>query len=117
MADTYKLEENLPCQLCVKEGRDKPYKMTRFLIKILQKNCKLLILLVLSTRATFLIHVGAKHGRVLLLLDEEVKKQLVGVIIIAIHHNHNIMFDIMAVVLVMVEYQNSNLPRSASYLP
>ena len=117
MADTYKLEENLPCQLCVKEGRDKPYKMTRFLIKILQKNCKLLILLVLSTRATYLIHVGAKHGRVLLLLDEEVKKQLVGVLIIAIHHNLNIMFDVMAVISVMVKCQNLNVPRSASYLP
>ena len=30
MAETYKLEENLPCHLCIKEGREKPYKMTRF---------------------------------------------------------------------------------------
>ena len=74
-------------------------------------------MLVLSTRATYLIHVGAKHGRVLLLLDEEVKKQLVGVLIIAIHHNLNIMFDVMAVISVMVKCQNLNVPRSASYLP
>ena len=74
-------------------------------------------MLVLSTRATYLIHVGAKHGRVLLLLDEEVKKQLVGVLIIAIHHNHNIMFDVMAVISMMVNYLNLNVPRSASYLP
>ena len=74
-------------------------------------------MLVLSTRATYLIHVGAKHGRVLLMLDEEAKKQLVGVIIIAIHHNPNIMFDIMAVISVMVKCQNLNVPRSASYLP
>ena len=30
MGEVYKLEVNQPCHLCVKEGRDKPYKMTRF---------------------------------------------------------------------------------------
>ena len=74
-------------------------------------------MLILSTKATYLIHVGAKHGRVLLLLDEEVKKQLVGILIIAVHHNHNIMFDVTAVISVMVKCQNLNVPRSASYLP
>ena len=30
MADVFKFEANQPCHLCIKEGRDKPYKMTRF---------------------------------------------------------------------------------------
>ena len=31
MADVYKFEVNQACQLCIKEGRDRPYKMTRYL--------------------------------------------------------------------------------------
>ena len=30
MGEVYKLDVNQPCHLCVKEGRDKLYKMTRF---------------------------------------------------------------------------------------
>ena len=30
MADVYKTEVNQPCHLCVREGRDKLYTMTRF---------------------------------------------------------------------------------------
>ena len=96
MADVYKFEAQQPCHLCIKEGRDKPYKMTRFqTLQSLHFVCLFVCpshfnlslsllcpkLLSHSMRSNYLTHVGSSHARVLEMLDEEPKRQLVRVFI------------------------------------